>query len=51
MFPVIWRLAALVLLAPFVVFPFVNFIAFPVALYLLFSLAAIAWRRHAGPAS
>ena len=46
MFAILWRLAALVVLLPFVVFPVVNFLAIPLALYLVFSLAARAWRRN-----
>ncbi len=49
MWAVIWRLIAAACLVPFIVFPIVNFVALPLFLYLLFSLAAIAWRRHSRP--
>lgn len=49
MFAILWRLIALVLLMPFVMFPVLNFIAIPLALYLAASLVSRAWRRNAKP--
>lgn len=49
MFSVLWRLVAMGLLLPFVVFPFLNLIAIPLEIYLVLSLAAVIRRRHARP--
>lgn len=45
MLSILWRLVAIAVLLPFVMFPFLNFVAIPLELYLVFSLAAIIWRR------
>jgi hypothetical protein len=51
MLAILWRLVALGVLVPFLIFPGINILALPLAGYLAFSLFAIAWRRHAHGAS
>ena len=44
-----WRFLVVGLLVPFLLVPGINIVALPLWLYLVCSLAAIAWRRHAAP--
>lgn len=49
MWSILWRLVAIGVFLPFVMFPILNFVAIPVELYLVFSLYSIIRRRHAAP--
>lgn len=50
MFSTAWRLVLMICLMPFVIVPFLNFVAIPLEIYLVVSLAAVVWRRNARPA-
>jgi hypothetical protein len=50
MFSIIWRIALMICIAPFMLFPIVGWPLIPIQFYLAVSLAAHVWRRVNKPA-